>query len=125
MRLLGIMTAFALLACSCARTEPTLAGGRPVKHWVQELKNPNTKARRHAVEKLGNVGSNDPAVLPALRAALDDGNAQVRATAILALMKCGPAAKDAAPTLAEMQKKDRNAQVREYASKALEKLRGE
>src|SRR5260370_41151052 len=125
MRTLGIITGFALLACGCARTAPTLAGGKPVEHWVQELKNPNPKARRHAAEKLGNVGPSEPAVLPALRSALDDRDPQGRAGAIVALMKCGPAAKDAAPTLAEMQRKDRNAQVREYASKALEKLRGE
>src|SRR5258707_15637257 len=108
MRTLGIITCFALLACGCARTTPTLAGGRPVGHWVLELKSPDAKARRHATEKLGNVGPNDPAVLPALRAALDDGNAQVRATAILALMKCGPAARDAVPALTAMQETDRS-----------------
>jgi HEAT repeat protein len=122
MRTLGIITCFALLACGCARTTPTLAGGKPVIHWVQNLKDPDPKARRHATEKLGNVGSNDPAVLPALHIALDDADAQVRTAAIVALLKCGPAAKEAAPALAEMQKKDRSAQVREYAGKALARL---
>ncbi|MFL5339726.1 MAG: HEAT repeat domain-containing protein [Gemmataceae bacterium] len=113
----------ALAACGCSQPAPTQAGGKPVSHWVQELKNPDAKARRHAVAKLGNVGPADPAVLPALREALNDADAGVRGEAIQALMKCGAPAKDAIPMLTEIQKKDPSLQVREYAGKALERLK--
>jgi HEAT repeat protein len=99
-----------------------MAGGQSVAHWVQELKNADPKARRYAVEKLGNVGAQDPTVLPALRDALEDSDARVRAEAIVALMKCGKAAKEAIPTLLEMQTKDSSTLVREYAGRALTKL---
>jgi len=125
MRLAVFLIGFALACCGCTRTGPTMAGGQSVAHWVQKLQSTDPKARRHAIEKLGNVGSENPAVLPALRAALADGDAQVRAEAIVALMKCGDAAKEALSALTEMQKKDSDPQVREYAGKAVEKLRGE
>jgi len=122
MRPAVLLLGFALVCCGCTRTGPTLAGGQPAAHWVHELKNVDPKARRHAIEKLGNVGPKDQAVLPALRAALADGDAQVRAEAIVALMKCGKAAKEAVPTLFELQTKDSSPLVREYAGKAFAKL---
>jgi len=45
-------------------------------------------------------------------------------TVILALVKCGPAAKETIPELAEVQQNDRDAKVRDYAAKALEKTQG-
>jgi HEAT repeat protein len=125
MRTIWILLGVALMGCGCSKGTPTQAGGKPVAFWIQELKNPDAKARRHAVAKLGNVGSTDPATLSAVQSALSDADAGVRAEAILALMKCGPTAKDAIPALTEMQTKDRDPQVREYARKALEKLRSE
>lgn len=106
----------------CGPVRPTLAGGKPVGHWVQALRNPDVKVRKQAAFKLGNVGPTDSAALPALMAALKDRDARVRREAILALVKCGPGAKDAIPELIEVHRKDRDAKVREYAEKALEKL---
>ncbi len=57
-------------------------------------------------------------------AALSDGDAAVRREAILALLKFGPTAATAIPALADMQQRDRDAQVRQYAAKAVAKLRG-
>jgi HEAT repeat protein len=105
----------------CGKTSP-LAGGKPVSHWVAALRDPDAKVRKKAASKLGNVGTADAAALPALMGALEDRDAAVRCEAILALVKFGPAAKDAIPILTELHKKDRDAKVRAYASKALEKL---
>src|SRR5262249_42761296 len=125
MRGLWGLVGLTVLTCGCGRQPPTLAGGKPVEYWTQEMKSPNAKARRHAVAKLGNVGVADTAMGPSFCAALNDSDAGVRGEAILGLMKCGPAAADAIPALAALQAKDRDAHVREYAGKALEKLRGD
>ena|ERR1035438_3194674 len=121
---LGLVAAFALLLLSgCRKAEPPLSGGKPVNHWVQVLKDENDPSlRKTAAFKLGNVGPTDPVVLPALTGALKDADANVRCEAILALVKCGPAAKEAVPALTEVQNQDRDAKVRSYAGKALEKL---
>src|SRR5262245_38851068 len=66
MRTICLFLGAAAIACGCSKSVPTQAGGKPVAYWIQELKNPDAKARRHAVAKLGNVGETDPAVLPGL-----------------------------------------------------------
>jgi HEAT repeat protein len=114
--------AAALLLCGCAKSPPTLAGGKPVSHWVEALRGPDAKARKKAVAKLGNVGAADAAVLPALTAALRDRDPGVRREAILALLKCGPGAREAAGPLAVLRQRDRDPQVRAYAAKALAKI---
>jgi HEAT repeat protein len=116
------MLLLALSAAGCGPARPTLAGGKPVSHWTQALRDPRPEVRREAAAKLGNVGPSDPAALPTLRAALDDADAGVRREAIVALVKCGPAAREAAPTLEQLRQNDRDAQVRLYAGRALEKL---
>jgi HEAT repeat protein len=116
--------ALALLVCGCANSPPTLAGGKPVTHWVEALRGPDAKARRKAADKLGNVGPADPAVLPALMAALRDADPGVRRAAVLALLKCGPAAREAAGALAELRQRDRDAQVRACAARALARVEG-
>src|SRR5262249_8547090 len=117
--------AIGLAACGCSPTKPTQAGGKPVSHWVQELKNPDAKVRRHAIAKLGNVGPKDASALPAVRDSLADADAGVRAEAIQAVMKFGAAAKEAESQLVALEKSDPSAQVRQYAGKALARLRME
>jgi HEAT repeat protein len=111
-----------LAACGCGRATPTLAGGKPVNHWIEALQSPDAATRKHAVAKLGNVGPVDPAAFPALLGALKDRDGGVRREAILAVMKCGPDAKEAVPVLTELKQKDRDAQVRTYAARALASL---
>jgi HEAT repeat protein len=108
----------------CGKRQPMLAGGKPVGAWVQALQDPDARVRKQAAFKLGNVGPADPAALPALIGALKDPHAAVRREAILAVLKCGPAARDAGPVLLELQRNDRDAQVRGYAAQALDKLQG-
>jgi HEAT repeat protein len=115
--------AVAVTACGCGRAAPTLAGGKPVHFWVEALQSPDAATRKHAVTKLGNVGSADPEAFPALLGALKDRDAGVRREAILAVMKCGPDAKEAEPVLTELQQKDRDSQVRTYAGRALAGIR--
>jgi len=106
----------------CRPAQPTLAGGKPVEHWIKALDDPQPKVRKQAVIKLGNVGTADPKALPALIVAMKDGDAEVRCAAILAVVKLGPAAQETVPQLNEIQKQDRAAKVRACAARALEKL---
>ena len=120
----GLLAAGATTA-GCGKTEPPLtAGGRPVSYWLDELKKPDPKARKKAVRELGHVGAADPAAIPAVTAAVKDRDAAVRRDAVLALLNLGPAAKDAAPSLAEAAKSDPDPTVRKDAAKALERVQG-
>jgi len=90
--------------------------------WADALRAPDTKLRKRAAFKLGNIGRSDPAVLHALMSALNDADAGVRCETILSLVKIGPAAKQALPQLAEVEQHDNDETVRTYAARALEKL---
>ena len=107
----------------CGQAPPTLAHGKPVSHWVQSLQDPDAKVRRKAVDHLGNVGTADPAVVPALIGAVKDGDAGVRRAAILALLKLGSAAQNAVPVLTEALQ-DKDPQSRDYAARALKQIQG-
>jgi HEAT repeat protein len=125
MKRLQAVASWLVLLGGCGPALPTLAGGKPVSYWIESLHDPEAKVRKNAVFKLGNVGPMDPAVFPALREALTDPDARVRREAILALMKYGPGAEETVPILVELQRADRDAQVRSCAARALEKLRVE
>jgi HEAT repeat protein len=113
----------ALGGCSRPRA-PLTAGGKPVSHWVGLVKDPDARQRVRAVKELGRVGTADAAALPALTASLKDADARVRAEAVLALLNIGPEARSAAVALEEASQTDRDAKVRAYARKALERVRG-
>src|SRR5579875_1600523 len=95
---LGLLLA---LCGGCGSKPPALAGGKPVHYWLEALHHADARVRKQAAFKLGNVGVVDDKVLPALIAALKDPDAAVRCEAILALLKCGPAAAQALPKLQE------------------------
>jgi HEAT repeat protein len=111
-------------AAGCGEGKPTTAGGEPAEHWVQALQDPDPKVRKKAATKLGNIGTADAAAVPALAGALKDRDAEVRAEAALALLRIGPPASEAVPALEEAAGNDKDAKVRSYATKALEKIRG-
>jgi HEAT repeat protein len=111
-----------LIALSgCGRARPTMAGGK----WAAALRDPDAQVRKKAAFTLGNIGSSDPTVLPALREALQDADPAVRREAILALLKYGPGAGETLPELAALRQRDRDPWVRDYAARALEALRRE
>jgi hypothetical protein len=119
------LIALACLAAGCGTDRPITAGGKAVSYWLGKLQDADAKERATAVRKLGNVGAADAAVLPALLGALKDRDAAVRCEAILALLKCGPDAREALPALAEARDRDPSRRVRDYASKAVDRLRTE
>ncbi len=122
MRILTLVI-FALALSGCTKkTGPILAGGKPVNDWVRTLSDPDARLRKKAAEKLGNVGASDPAVVPALCEALKDQDADVRCEVVLALAKSGSGGKEAVEPLKVIGRQDRDAKVRAYAAKALEKL---
>src|SRR5947209_3459409 len=94
-RVLGLVLAAAL--AGCGQEPPPSAHGKSVGEWVRALQDPDARLRQRAARTLGNAGAADPAVVPALAGALRDRDAGVRAEAALALMKIGPAAREAIP----------------------------
>jgi HEAT repeat protein len=118
------MVVLAATVAGCGKPPaPTLAGGKPVAHWVEAARGPDPRARKEAVFKLGNVGPADPTAFPAVTGALRDANPIVRREAILALLKFGPQAREAVPTLEELVHRDPDDRVRTSAAKALARLR--
>jgi HEAT repeat protein len=121
----AVVCVAAVAAVGCGKSAlPTQAGGKSIQHWVDALNDPLVKNREAAVTKLGNVGTADPAAIPALIGALKDKSPLVRRTAILALAKSGHAAQDAAGPLTDIQSHDQDAKVRELAAKGLKLLQG-
>jgi len=114
-----LLVMMVIISPSCGKEQPRLAGTK----WSETLRDPNPKLRKKAAFTLGNIGPSDPAVLPALIGALKDADPEVRCEAILGLLKWASEAKAAIPNLIELQEKDQDAKVRNYAAKALEKLK--
>jgi len=120
--LLAVVVAISIGGCAGQSVDTSAR----VNHWVAVLAGPDAKLRKEAAFKLGNLGLSDPAtVVPALTGALKDVDAGVRGEAILALLKCGTRAQEVTPVLTEMEQRDPDGQVRNYATKALQKLRNE
>jgi HEAT repeat protein len=115
-----VFTIVLITLSGCGGARPPMAGGK----WAQALRDPDAKMRRKAAFTLGNIGSSDPAALPAVIGGLKDTDAGVRREAILALVKIGAVPQDGIASLRVMRKEDRDAQVRAYAAKALESLQG-
>lgn len=107
----------------CGESQPALIHGRSVAYWLQALQNRDARFRKKAVEALGNVGSADAAVVPALIQAVQDPDGGVRDAAVLALFKIGPDAPEAIPVLRAAQK-DKDTKVRKHAEKALARIQG-
>jgi len=119
-----LLIMFVLAPYGCARQErgPLLAGGREVKSWVAELRDPKAQVRRQAVLKLGNVGDADPAAAEGLAVALRDADVLVRRDAVLAVVKLKSPGEAIIAQLGTMSRSDRDPSVRNVAKRALAKL---
>ncbi len=81
-----------LALTGCGKSEPRLAGGKPVA--IGSIRsNGNAKHRRKAVFKLGNACTTDPSVMSVVIDVLKDRDPSVRCEAILATVKNGRAAR--------------------------------
>ncbi len=118
----GVIAGLVVLLAGCGAAQPTSVGGKSVDYWVRALHDPNARMRKRAALKLGNAGAVDGTVIPALMEALQDRDPGVRAEAVLALLRIGSAAREASSALQERATRDRDATVRAYALKALEKV---
>jgi HEAT repeat protein len=96
-----------------------LAGGREVKWWVADLRDPKPTVRRQAVLKLGNVGDSDPAAAEGLAEALRDSEAIVRRDAISGVAKLSKPSTEIIAWLRIMCDRDADAGVRDYARRAI------
>jgi HEAT repeat protein len=120
--LVGLLVATVLAGCG-KEAEPVVAHGKPVAYWLEELKKPDSGARKKAVTALMHVGKADPEAIAALIGAVKDRDAAIRDQAVLALLNIGPAASDAIPVLTEANN-DPDATVRAHAAKALQRIQG-
>jgi hypothetical protein len=112
----------ALHLAGCTKEQTVLAGGKPIDHWVAAARDPSEKVRKQAIQKLGNVGNSDPAVLPVLIAALKDTSPSIRREAIIAIVKYGPGAEQAVDALKTLAASDADPQIRGYAAQAAQIL---
>jgi HEAT repeat protein len=122
MRRVTWAAAAAVFLAGCGPAAPTLSGGKPVSFWVNALNDPEARARKKAVDELGNVGAADPAAFPAVLSALGDPDPSVRRRAIQAVVKFGPKAKEAVPTLEGLKDNDPDPETRDHAARALAAL---
>jgi HEAT repeat protein len=118
MRTLSVISLAVICGCSKA---PTMARYRPVSHWVAALQDSDPRNRKQAVIVLGNVGTADPAAVPALALAVGDRDKEVRRQALLALLKLGPAASPALSAVKEATK-DPDPKISALAIKARERI---
>jgi HEAT repeat protein len=126
MRLLRLLLigGSALLFAGCGGAPPPLVvHGQPVDYWLPRCQDRDVRQRRQAVAALGNAGTADPRVVPALAQATADSDAAVRRTAILSLLRLGPAAQEALPALERAAQKDPEPSLRRAAQQAVLRLR--
>ncbi len=116
-----VLFSLAPLGCSRPPVE-AVAHGKPAAHWLDQLKQPEAKARKKAVTALGLLGKAEPEAMPALIAALKDRDAGVRRAAVVALVNLGPDASEAVPALTQISQRDADPAVRAQAAKALQHI---
>ena len=117
---LALLLVLTSVGCG-SKVELRTVHGKPVDHWINELKQPDPKARRNAVAALQGVGASDEAAIPAITDALKDRDAKVRDAAVVALLNIGPDAKGAVSALQEAAN-DKDAKVRAHAVAALRRI---
>src|SRR5262245_51328408 len=94
---------------------------RPLSAWAGQLRHPEPRQRRQAAYALGRIGPPAQDAVPALIAALRDGDSEVRWQVTQALGRIGPAARAAVPALLGMVQEG-HPDVRYTARQALERV---
>jgi HEAT repeat protein len=120
MRVVSRMAFLLVLIAGCSQ-QPITSGGKPLEYWLEQARKQDPGERQQAIKALGRLGARDPAVLPAVMAAVEDRDPRVRAEAVLALLNIGPAARAATPVL-EKATHDRDERVRRLAASALKRI---
>jgi HEAT repeat protein len=121
-RLTFMITLFFVSGCNQEERGPILAGGRDVKSWVADLKDPKPTVRRQAVLKLGNVGDADPSVAENLAEALRDSDTVVRRDAVRAVAKLRKPNEAIMAQLKVMSESDRDSLARDYAKRTIDRF---
>ncbi len=115
----------ALFLSGCGKSAPTLSGGKELSYWIAAVHDPSPSVRKEAAAKLGNAGAVEQGVVDALSVELTDTQADVRCAAILALARCRPdEVRSVVPTLEKLAASDPSLKARQYAARAVKKLRG-
>jgi HEAT repeat protein len=110
-----LVLALGLLACAgCGKKKTT-------DELIEDLKSAQERDRIIAVRSLPQRKGDGAQVVPALIAALKDGESDIRWSAAIGLGYFGEQARDAIPALQEAQG-DRDARVREAAGVALSRI---
>ena len=111
-----------LLLTPTACKKETTVNGRPVSHWIRELKSPYPTARLNAANNLSLVGPEARPAVPGLIELLKDKDALVRFSAAQALAKFAADARAAVPLLEELADKDEHPAVRDQAQATLARI---
>jgi HEAT repeat protein len=111
-----------LLSVAGCQQQPTFEG-RPLGHWVEQLKSRDYMTRMRAAHALMYLGPGAKKAIPDLITLLDDPEHLVRWSAATTLGGFGPDSRDAVPLLERLAEKDPNHAVREAAGQALKQIR--
>jgi hypothetical protein len=109
------------LVLGCSKT-PLTVHDKPVSYWLDEAHDPDPASRKKAVTALGLAAAADHDAKSAVVDALNDSDASVRDTAVLALLNLGASASDAIADLKEMATNDPDPKVREHADRAVRRI---
>lgn len=113
------------LACvlvGCGKPAAPVSRGKTTQDWINALAVEDAAMRAEAVKKLGNIGSRDPAALPAAFKALFDPVPAVRREAIFVVVRTWPASRETLPRLKELSEGDEDPEIRKMAAEAYENL---
>ena len=113
-----------VVVVGCGQSPPETVHGKPVSHWLDELKKPDAKVRKKAVQALGSAASTLSEARAGLLVGLQDAEADVRYEACLAIVQLGAKTPAEAVPLLEKAAGDPDPRVKAAAAKALKRVQG-
>ena len=115
---IGFWSVVLFVGIGCGPSQPPIAGGKPLEHWLEKVHDKEAAERVEAVKKLGNIGIKSERGLSAICESLSDPAPSVRKEAIYAVVRNWPASRNALPVLEEMKEKDDDTAIRKMAEEA-------